>query len=146
MNANPAKRRKGIFKFVIKEDIQFLCTPIKQEFENTWLKIDTSGNITIKGSSGNGYAWDGCSPKFNILDIFLIGTPDGRINVNTGRPVTYYASLIHDALYQFRKDIGIKRKIADKVFLYYLGDFQLRYIYYAAVRVFGGIFPWFNRT
>jgi len=140
MDANPAKKRKGVFKFVIKEDVQYSCTLIKQEFENTWLKIDISGNITIKGSYGNGYAWDGCSPKFNVLDIFLIGTPDGRINVNTGKPVTYYASLIHDALYQFRKDLGIKRKVADKVFLYYLGDFQLRFIYYAAVRLFGGTF------
>jgi hypothetical protein len=138
MNASPAKRRKGIYKFVVHEDVCYLNTPINQEFENNWIKIENSGNITIKGSYSTGYAWDGCSPKINILDLFLFGTPDGRINVNTGKPVTYYASLIHDILYQFGKKIGIARKEADLLFLHYLGDFELRYLYYAAVRLFGG--------
>ncbi len=26
-----------------------------------------------------GYRWDGCSPKFNILDMVWIGTPDGMV-------------------------------------------------------------------
>lgn len=145
MNASPAKRRKGVYKFVVKEDVHYSSMLINLEFEDTWLKIEKSGNITIKGTYSDGYAWDGCSPKLNIFDIFLLGTPDGRINVNIGKPVTYYASLIHDILYQFRREIGITRKDADQVFLYYLGDFRLRYVYYAAVRIFGSVFSWLNR-
>lgn len=140
MRAERAKRRKGIYKFVIKEDIHYPNTSIKVAFENDWLKMETSGDITVKGSNGNGYAWDGCSPKINILDIALVGTPDGRINVNTGKPVTYYASLLHDVLYQFGKDAGLDRKEVDRLFLYCLGDFELRFVYYAAVRIFGGSF------
>ena len=47
------------------------------------------------------YTWDGCTPKFSILDIFVIGTPDGIKNINTGKPKTYFASLVHDVLYQY---------------------------------------------
>jgi hypothetical protein len=145
MNAYPARRRKGVYKFVITEDVQYE-TPIKnKEFENEWLKVEKTGKITVKGSHGNGYAWDGCSPKINILDIFLFGTPDGLMNVNTGKPVTYYASLIHDILYQFRKDIPISRKTADDIFLIYLGDFRLKSLYYAAVRFFGEIYSSLNK-
>jgi len=145
MQATPAKRRKGVYKFVIREDISFPDTAIRCEFENEWLKIDSDGTITVKGSNANGYAWDGCTPKFNLFDIALIGTPDGRINVNTGKPVTYYASLVHDVLCQFWQQIGIERKEADRLFLHYLGDFQLRYIYYAAVRIFGAIITLLKR-
>ena len=139
MQATPAKRRKGVYKFVVKEDVVYE-TPIKTAFENEWLKVERTGRVTVKGSHGSGYAWDGCSPKINVLDIALIGTPDGRINVNIGQPVTYYASLIHDILYQFREEIPVSRKAADDVFLQYLGDFELRMLYYAAVRLFGGLY------
>jgi hypothetical protein len=72
-----------------------------------------------------------------VLDLLLIGTPDGRVIVNTEKPITYYASLIHDILLQFRADIGISRKQADRLFLEYLGDFSLRYLYYIVVRGYG---------
>lgn len=60
-----------------------------------------------------GYRWDGCSPKFNVLDLFWIGTPDGVI-IGSERPesgpdeyrhipitherVTQLASAVHDVL------------------------------------------------
>ena len=137
MQIEPAKKRKGIYKYVTHHDLRYKNTPIKKTFNNTWLEMTENGDIIIKGTHANGYAWDGCTPKFNIFDLFLIGTPDGRTIVNTGKPITYYASLVHDILCQFRKDIGISRRQADKVFLIYLGDFNLRYIYYIAVRVYG---------
>jgi hypothetical protein len=46
------------------------------------------------------YAWDGCSPKLCVWDL-LLGTPDGVVDSATKQPKTYYASLVHDALYQF---------------------------------------------
>ena len=142
MQVEPAKKRKGIYKYVTHEDLLYKNTDIKLSFNNEWLHISENGDIVVKGTNGKGYAWDGCTPKFNIFDLFLVGTPDGRTIVNTGKPITYYASLVHDILCQYAKDIGIKRKQADKVFLVYLGDFNLRYLYYATVRIFGILFVW----
>ena len=133
----PAKKRKGIYKFVTHQDLVYKNTPIKKTFSNPWLEISECGDIVVKGSNASGYAWDGCTPKLNIFDLFLVGTPDGRTIVNTRKPITYYASLIHDILCQFRKEIGISRRQADEVFLVYMGDFNLRYVYYLAVRTFG---------
>ena len=49
------------------------------------------------------YAWDDCTPKICIFDV-LFGTPDGVVDSRTRKPKTYYASLVHDALYQFLPD------------------------------------------
>ncbi len=93
------------------------------------------------------YAWDGCTPKFAIWDV-VFGTPDGMPNATTKKPKTYYASLVHDALYQFL-DAGLpmSRHSADRVFLELLdrGRFRPRWIYYAAVRAFGGIARLYTR-
>jgi len=93
------------------------------------------------------YAWDGCTPKFVLWDI-TIGIPDGIPNLNTKRPKAYYASLLHDAFYQFLdNDLPISRESADKIFLEILerDDFAPRRIYYAAVRLFGNLFHLFSR-
>src|SRR5512142_543907 len=60
------------------------------------LVLHEGGEITVMA----GYAWNGCSPKLPFCDI-LIGTPDGVVYEPTGRPKTYFASMVHDALYQF---------------------------------------------
>ncbi len=88
------------------------------------------------------FSWDGCSPKFFFYDIYL-GTPDGIIHEDTLKPKTYYASLFHDALYQFFKKCGpYSLEDADKVFrkLMKKYDFRLSPIYYLFVRLFGK--PW----
>jgi len=101
------------------------------------LVIETSGRITVM----RGYAWNGCSPKFCVLDI-LIGTPDGVVHAGTGKPKAYYASLVHDALYQFLPVAApVTRRDADRCFLRLLAasDFKPRYVYWLAVRVFGWV-------
>ncbi len=102
-----------------------------------WLEILPDGTATVFAQ----YAWDGCTPKFSLWDI-LIGTPDGAPNSVTRKPKTYYASLMHDALYQFL-DAGspVNRANADKIFLELLtrDGFAPRLIYFAAVRLFGGL-------
>ncbi len=104
-----------------------------------WLYIDKNGQITIN----KGYCWDGCSPKHKFFDLILFGTPDGIINVNTGKPKTYYASMVHDALYQFMDSPGFpySRLDADTIFYQLLckADFKPALIYYYAVRAFGRI-------
>jgi hypothetical protein len=74
-----------------------------------------AGEITIPA----GYKWNGCTLA-----------PDFK--------KTYYASLVHDALYQYK----CGRKLADKVFYKMLKEegFKLAWIYYAGTRIFGWIF------
>lgn len=107
------------------------------------LEILQSGRIRVL----EGYSWDGCTPKACVLDL-TVGVPDGVIDSNKEKPKTYYASLVHDALYQF-KNAGLpySRYQADLFFLRLMAEtgFRLRYIYFAAVVAFGGIFGWFGR-
>ena len=93
----------------------------------------------------NGYAWDGCTPKICFFDIML-GTPDGVVHKDTGKPKTYYASLIHDSLYQFIPDlpkgIDLNRADADWFFLELMKkyDFAPRWVYWIVVRILGFFF------
>jgi len=103
-----------------------------------WLEITRDGGITVL----SGYAWDGCTPKICLFDL-LFGTPDGTVDSRTGRPKTYFASLVHDVLYQSRRSgLPLPRATADRFFLRLLAltGFTPRAVYYAAVRLFGGFF------
>lgn len=102
------------------------------------LILNQSGIITVTRR----YAWDGCSPKFCVFDI-LLGTPDGVVDSTTKQPKTYYASLVHDALYQFLlDDLPLKRWQADRCFLRLMTKtgFAPRYLYWGAVRLLGWAF------
>ncbi len=97
--------------------------------------ITTDGDIYITPY----YSWDGCSPKIFFRDIY-IGTPDGIEHKDTQKPKTYYASLFHDALYQFyRKGGPYTIKDADIIFWKIMRkyEFKLTNVYYNAVRIFG---------
>ena len=131
---------KGVYKFVEYNIVKYKTNLIGREFSNEWITINKRGIITITPKS-TGYAWDGCSPKKEFLDL-LIGTPDGRIDKETNKPITYYASLLHDCIYQFKNDINISRSEADKLFKLILKErnFYWFKIYYICVRLFGGFY------
>ena len=117
----------------LPEDLVF-----RDKISEVRLVIERDGRITVT----RGYAWDGCTPNFCLFD-FLIGVPDGVVHVRTGRPKTYYATLVHDALYQFLPDgLPLTRRRADEFFLRLMAesDFGPRWIYWIAVRLFGGLF------
>ena len=102
------------------------------------LEIRKNGEIRVL----KGYAWDGCTPKFSFWDI-CVGTPDGVPNAETKKPKAYYASLLHDALYQF-SIAGLpaplnERAEIDLIFLKILerDGFAPRKLYYWAVRTLG---------
>ena len=101
-------------------------------FDNAWLKIYNSV-ITVK----QGYAWDGCSYKWVIADLWVIGTPDGRLH--HGLPITYHASLIHDALTQFRAALPVTHQQATAIFDAILKErrFFWRKLYVWAVSMLG---------
>ena len=107
------------------------------------LEIHPNGDARVL----TGYAWDGCTPKFAFFDI-VVGTPDGVPNQVTKKPKAYYASLMHDVLYQFLDaKLPLSRRQADRLFLEILirDRFAPRWIYFVAVRVFGGLFRLFTR-
>lgn len=99
------------------------------------LIIDKDGTLTVT----KGYAWNGCSPKFMLFDL-IFGTPDGVVHKETGKRKTYYATCLHDALYQFMQDLApISRAEADRVFLELMKEakFLYAYVYWFFVRIFG---------
>lgn len=77
------------------------------------------GIIKIKQN----YTWNGCTLA-----------PDNE--------QTHLPSMVHDALYQYGKQLGLKRKVADVLFYTMLKEEQFRWskLYYHGVRAFGWIF------
>jgi len=130
----------GVYIYCITEDYIYKSSIKTREFENDWLKLEKDGTVTVKGTNKKGYAWDGCSPKIKIKDVYF-GTPEAVLNFKTGKSKTYYASLIHDVFYQFSKDIKsfINRKEVDKEFHVILKEHKFRFawLYYRFVRFFG---------
>jgi hypothetical protein len=122
------------------------------------MAITDAGSLTVK----DGYAWNGCSPKVSIVGM-VFGTPEGVFPDKTEKdlitdalsalnydglewhePRTYWASLVHDSLYQLSElhAANMSRRTADVVFLDLLKAcrFPRARLYYLAVRIFGGLF------
>jgi hypothetical protein len=137
----------GVYIYYIREDYRYQSSIIDREFENEWLKLSKDGTIIVKGTYQKGYAWDGCSPKLKVKDLYL-GTGEAVLNWETGKSKTYYASLIHDVFYQFSKDVRpfIKRKEVDREFRDILKRDQFIFadLYYFSVRSFGWIW-WYRK-
>jgi hypothetical protein len=130
-----------VYKFVHKTDVHIQTNLIGRGGEFEWLKIEDNGKITVRAGNPGGYAWDGCSPKWNFIDLTW-GTPDGRLDMITEKQITYYASMIHDALYQYKGEIKLSRKEVDIILKLNLrrSKFLLSGIYYFFVRLFGGLY------
>lgn len=136
----------SVYVYCIKEDYRYQSAIKGREFENEWFRLSLDGEVLIKGTHYKGYAWDGCSPKGKIKDLY-IGTGEAVLNWETGKSKTFYASLVHDVFYQFSKDVRpfIKRKEVDREFRKILerDNFSFARFYYYAVRCFGWLF-WYN--
>ena len=133
MKTKAVKQHPWLYR--LDEDFAcFVCLAIDTDvkFKNGWLEID-GGVMTIE----KGYAWDGCSYKWSILDLFVVGVPDGRLRY--GKPITYHASLVHDALTQFRHEIPITHQDATAIFDVLLKEsgFFWRHVYVYFVKKFG---------
>ena len=133
----------GVYVYCIKKDYVYQSFIKGYNFENEWFKLGEDGTVVVKGTNKNGYAWDGCSPKGKIKDIYF-GTPEAVLNFRTGVSKTFYASLVHDVFYQFSKDVKsfVKRKQVDTEFYIILKEDEFRFarLYYYAVRFFGWVF------
>lgn len=130
-----------VYKYVHNEDIWIDTNLLDRDFESDRLKIESNGRILVKASFQEGYAWDGCSPKWNFLNITW-GTPDGMLDYRTTKPMTYYASMIHDVIYQFKDEVDISRKEADILFKLILKESSFMWwrVYGIAVRIGGGFY------
>ena len=116
---------KGYF-YELTRDYEVYISELKGiYFSSDYLKINNGSVIILSG-----YRWNGASPKWTWLGV-MWGTPDGVMKS------TLKATLVHDALYQYGKQIGIKRSLADKVLYSSLELFQLKGLYYVMVRLFG---------
>jgi len=137
----------AVYIYCIRENYRYQSSITGREFENDWFKLALDGVIIIKGTNYKGYAWDGCSPKFKIKDIY-VGIAEAVLNFGTGQSKTYYASLVHDVFYQFSKKIRsfIKRKEIDQEFYAILkrDNFRFASLYYFFVRILGWIW-WYRR-
>lgn len=129
-----------IYKFTHQQDDWIQTNLYNRSFNNEWLSIETNGKITLKGTNRDGYSWDGCSPKWKLFGK-IIGTPDGKIDPETNLPKTYYASMFHDVIYQFKNEetMCISRKEADKIFKIMLkkANFKSWFLYNLGVRAGG---------
>lgn len=139
--------------FLLEQDYSYnILKHLPTDWNEGWAFVDRNGHRRLEIHPNgdaiilSGYAWDGCTPKFSVADI-VFGTPDGIPNEITKKPKTYYASLLHDVLYQFLDaKVPLTRSQIDSVFLEILtrDRFAPRWIYFAAVRVFGGLFRLFT--
>lgn len=119
--------------FYLDVDLTYLTPFEGHSWSNEWMEIRPNGGITVKGSNKTGYAWDGCSPKCFFLDL-VWGTPDGATDPRTRKPKTYYASLIHDVLYQYGGEHGVSRRETDRLFYQLMRGFKWRWLYWQVVR------------
>ena len=104
-----------MYKYTLQKEYIFKSDLLlDMYFYNDWLVI-CDGVLRVS----KGYSWDGCT-----------FAPDFKS--------TYHASLIHDAMYQFKQP----RKIADELFLEQMkrDNFFLSFFYYFSVRLFGSFF------
>jgi len=128
-----------VYKFTETKDVKFHTNLVGHSYSSDWITIYLNGCIIVHGSRGAGYSWDGCSPKFKLFGKIL-GTPDGKSLGDY--PVTYYASMLHDVLYQNKSKLPFSRLQVDLVFKDMLEKVGFEYtnVYYFFVRKFGGLY------
>lgn len=123
---------KPVYKWKLDEDFVYEHEAFKSinNMSHDWFEIKDNKLIIHKG-----YAWNGCTPKYTFWDLKYLGTFDGPVYYKTGKQKCYYASLVHDALYQFKI---LDRKTTNRIFYEILkeSEFILAPIYYTAVKLF----------
>lgn len=96
-----------VWRFQLDQDYSRYVPELAQvQFQNSWLGI-TAGALCIRAD----YAWDGCSPTWFLPLFGWVGIPNGPLTAQ-GVPQSYYATLVHDALCQFRGALPIDKAVA----------------------------------
>ena len=150
MPIRSSSNKNKVYKFIHRQDeyIKTTLTGIEYTHKDGWVSINPDGTIHFNTSCLNGYAWDGCTPKWEILDL-VVGTPDGTLDYLTEKPITYYASMVHDIFYQFKAELPVSRWVADRIFYLILKEagFSWTWLYYYTIRIVAGTFgKWKSKT
>lgn len=117
-----------MYKYVLSHEATYDVPELDGvEFESEWATI-SGGRMTVR----EGYAHDGCSPKFKFLGK-VWGVWDGP------NDECEIASRVHDVLCQYRGLVPVTRKQTIKVFCRLLKDagWKLRVLYVCCVYKFG---------
>jgi len=130
--------KKKVWRYRLEQPATANCACLDDIcFDNDWLSI-----YRCKVRVSEGYAWDGCSPALRIpYTRCWLGPPDGPLGID-GRPVAWRASLFHDVLCQFRRDIpALTKAQTTALFAQTLADanapFWMQRLYPFAVFRFG---------
>lgn len=137
-----ARDRDRPWIFQIKKSFHYKSNIRGRVFDSNRLRLGKDGGITVKASSKEPYAWDGCSYKFVIgRKQFIAGTPDGYRDIHMDLPITGKASLVHDAFYQYLHVVPVRKAEVDRLFRDMLKEagFALWPVYYIAVKYLGGL-------
>lgn len=128
---------KKDFKYTLPHGFRGRVNGMIRFYDDKFKKLAEISDFYITVYSG--YSSDGCSPKIKLFN-WVVGTPDGPIQ-DDGYPQTYWASLIHDVIWQFNEQSPFASLERDKLFLYMLKKSNWKYsnLYYYAVRLFSKI-------
>lgn len=126
---------KAVTVTITDKDIVAKYGRLNSDYEFKWATLTFRTNY-VNVTAKEGYSWDGCSPKKRLGNI-IFGIWDGPYDADSHLPQTYYASLVHDILCQYKGKHPIIRKDMDKVFYRLLvrDRFFLAPIYYYTVRL-----------
>ena len=144
----PTQYREDSLYLATQDDSYTSSDPRLRGFSfdaDAWINIQPSGTFTHRATRTgyDGFAWDGCSPKFNVGPL-MFGSWDGAFSQDLKMPEAVRAAKFHDALYQDLdrlKQLGFKRRHADLLFREMLvaSGFPYPEVYYRAVRAFGAV-------
>ena len=133
---------KKVYKWTICKPVVF--RHIKSKTHNDYMLLKKDRTIIAYLDDyglhiGNGYSWDGCSPKIEVGGV-IYGVWDGYYSEKLKRHTAYNASLIHDVLLQMLEqnpNFPITRLRIDQFFRDQLikDDFTYPNTYYFFVRL-----------
>lgn len=141
------KTRK-ILRYLYKIEIaEYYKTAVTgYTFQSEWLRIYPDGLIVVNPLN-KVYAWDGCTFKIELFQQ-VIGVPDGTAIAPNWR-ITHRATILHDALMQFRDSHGIPMSVMTELFRLELkaSGFIWADIYALGIKLYWSTFgAWFNKN
>lgn len=123
------------YRWKANADILFQSGLRGYRFNNNYFTLNPDGDGIVKA----GYACDGITPHIRLGRLGYLGLPEGVIQEDTMLPSTSRAFFIHDALIQFKDEIGITRSQTHPEFCreIMVTQFPLRLPYCWGVNLYG---------
>jgi len=133
---HPTKEGKRRWRFVTARGVRL---PLRNLSHHVICYHDAHGKVWARHDQfglyiEEGYAWNGCSPKYWLPMLGWVGTPDFKC--------TLLASLCHDVHYQFAMTahFPLHRSDVDNLFYHTIamsGEAEIATLYFTAVNKYG---------